>query len=91
MIVRNETYRDGKVVAAVVVDLTARTLSVEENGVVVSTRPATDEEVAANTPPVPVKSPKEKLKAVLDQITALPAPVLTADVVDLLDDLRTVL
>ncbi len=42
----------------------------------------------------PPKSPDEKLaeaKAVLDQITALPAPVLTADVVDLLDDLRGVL
>lgn len=30
-------------------------------------------------------------KAVLDQLSALPAPVLTADVVDLLDDLRGVL
>jgi len=42
----------------------------------------------------PPKSPDEKLaqaKAVLDQITNLPAPVLTADVVDLLDDLRGVL
>lgn len=44
--------------------------------------------------PEPVASPEEKLAAartVLDQISALPAPVLTADVVDLLDDLRGVL
>ena len=42
----------------------------------------------------PPKSADEKLdaiKAQLEQITALPAPVLTADVVDLLDDLRSVL
>ncbi len=42
----------------------------------------------------PPKMPEQKLaeaKAVLEQITALPAPVLTADVVDLLDDLRGVL
>jgi hypothetical protein len=39
----------------------------------------------------PPKSPEAKLdaiKAQLDQIAALPAPVLTADVVDILDDIR---
>ena len=42
----------------------------------------------------PPKSPEQKLteaRTVLEQISALPAPVLTADVVDLLDDLRGVL
>ena len=42
----------------------------------------------------PPKSAEQKLteaRTVLEQIAALPAPVLTADVVDLLDDLRGVL
>jgi hypothetical protein len=42
----------------------------------------------------PPKSPDEKLaaaKATLAALDALPTPVLTADVVDLLDDLRSVL
>ena len=42
----------------------------------------------------PPKTPEQKLaeaRTVLEQIASLPAPVLTADVVDLLDDLRTVL
>jgi hypothetical protein len=46
--------------------------------------------------PVPPQTvtPEEKLvqaRLVLDQVTALPTPTLTADVVDLLDDLRSVL
>ena len=94
MTFRNETYRDGQVVAAEIVDLDAGTISFEDKGVVTSTRPLTADEVDRYTPAAPVKSPDEKLaeaRTVLDQITALPAPVLTADVVDLLDDLRGVL
>lgn len=48
----------------------------------------------APPPPPPVLSAEEKLaaaKATLDALDALPTPVLTADVVDLLDDLRSVL
>ena len=97
-IIRNEVFTDGKLVSAEVIDLDAGTLTVEQGGVVKSTRALAPAELdmyqAMYIPPVPVASAEEKLgaaKAVLDQITALPAPVLTADVVDLLDDLRGVL
>lgn len=91
MMIRNEEF-SGQGVRAEVIDTTAGTITFEENGVVKSTRPLTADEVARYTPPAP--TPDEKLaeaKAVLEQIASLPAPVLTADVVDLLDDLRTVL
>ena len=87
-------FRNGVCISAEIVDLDAGTISFEEAGVVKSTRALTDAERVLNTPPVPYVAPEDKLaqaKAVLDQITALPAPVLTADVVDLLDDLRGVL
>ena len=95
MPIRNETF-DGKGVclSAEVIDVDAGTIAFEDKGVVKSTRALTADEVALYASRLPVKSPEEKLaeaKAVLDQITALPAPVLTADVVDLLDDLRGVL
>jgi hypothetical protein len=95
-ITRNETYRDGAVVAAEVVDTDARTLTVVDGGGVKSQRPLTDAEVEAYLKwgQPPPKSPDEKLaeaRTVLEQIASLPAPVLTADVVDLLDDLRSVL
>lgn len=93
--IRNEvTNADGVVIEATIVDLDAGTISFEDKGVVKSTRPLTADEVTAYTPVTPSPTPEEKLaqaKVVLDQITALPAPVLTADVVDLLDDLRGVL
>lgn len=57
----------------------------------VSTRPFAPSDP---TPASPLPTPEEKLaaaKAALAAIEALPAPVLTADVVDLLDDLRSVL
>lgn len=92
--IRNETYRDGQLITAEIIDLGAGTISFEDKGVVKSTRSLTADEVARYTPVVPEQTPEEKLAAartVLDQIASLPAPVLTADVVDLLDDLRTVL
>lgn len=92
--IRNETYQDGQLIAAEVIDVDAGTISFEDKGVVKSTRALTAEEVARYTPATPEQTPEEKLAAtrtVLDQISALPAPVLTADVVDLLDDLRGVL
>jgi hypothetical protein len=48
--IRNETFRDGVCVYAEVIDLDGGTLSVEERGVVVSSRPLTADEVAAYTP-----------------------------------------
>lgn len=92
--IRNEKFADSVCVSAEIIDLVAGTISFEELGVVKSTRPLTSDEVRIYTPVTPEPTPEEKLaqaKAVLDQITALPAPVLTADVVDLLDDLRGVL
>ena len=93
--IRNEVFNgQGVCLSAEIIDLVAGTISFEELGVVKSTRPLTALEIDQYTPPVAVKTPDEKLaeaKAVLEQITALPAPVLTADVVDLLDDLRSVL
>lgn len=95
-IIRNESYRDGVVVHAEVIDTDAATLTVIDAGTTTAQRALTPDEVAAylalDAPPAP--TPEEKLAAartVLDQIAGLPAPVLTADVVDLLDDLRTVL
>lgn len=94
MIIRNENFSGGVCLSATIIDLVAGTISFEDKGVVTSTRPLTADEVTAYTPVTPEPTPEEKLaqaKVVLDQIAALPAPVLTADVVDLLDDLRGVL
>lgn len=91
---RIETYKNSVLVSAQTIDLAAGTVAFEENGVVVSTRPLTADEIALYTPVIPEATPDEKLaqaRVVLEQISSLPAPVLTADVVDLLDDLRSVL
>lgn len=92
--IRNEVFANGACVSAEIIDLDAGTIAFEDKGVVKSTRALTADEVARYTPTPPEQTPEEKLAAartVLDQIASLPAPVLTADVVDLLDDLRTVL
>ncbi len=93
-IIRNEVTFEGEPVSAEVINLVAGTIAFEDRGVVKSTRPLTADEIIRYTPTAPEQTPEEKLaeaKAVLDQISSLPAPVLTADVVDLLDDLRGVL
>ena len=91
--IRNEVFDpEGRCVEAEIIDLNAGTISFEVAGVVKSSRSLTNAERARYSPPEP--SAEEKLqqaRTVLDQIASLPAPVLTADVVDLLDDLRTVL
>lgn len=93
--IRNEWFaKDGSVARAEIIDLNAGTISFETAGVVTSSRALTADEVVRYTPPAPLVSAEEKLaraRTVLDQISSLPAPVLTADVVDLLDDLGTVL
>jgi hypothetical protein len=90
--IRNEVFDSkGVCVSATVIDLVAGTIAFEELGAVKSTRALTGDEVTLYTPPAPVVTADEKLaaiKAQLDQIAALPAPVLTADVVDILDDIR---
>lgn len=93
--IRNEVFdQQGNCLRAEVIDLEAGTIAFEELGAVKSTRPLTPDEVTLYAPVTPEPTPDEKLAAartVLEQIASLPAPVLTADVVDLLDDLRTVL
>jgi hypothetical protein len=90
--IRNEVFKGDAVVSAEIIDLDAATISFEDKGVVTSTRPLTADEVARYAPPEPTSDEKlAAARAVLDQIQALPAPVLTADVVDMLDDLRGVL
>lgn len=93
--IRNEVFNgQGVCVEATIVDLVAGTISFEDKGVVKSTRALTSDEVARFTPPATTKTADEKLaeaRTVLEQIASLPAPVLTADVVDLLDDLKAVL
>ena len=93
--IRNEVFdMNGASVEAEVIDLDAGTYAREVKGVEVERRALTADEVTLYTPVIPEPTPEEKLdaaRAVLDQIQALPAPVLTADVVDMLDDLRGVL
>lgn len=93
--IRNEVFdQHGTCLRAEIVDLDAGTIAFEELGVVKSSRALTADEVTRYTPPAPEPTAEERLaqaKTALGQISALPAPVLTADVVDLLDDLRRVL
>lgn len=95
MTIRNETFDSGGVcLSAEIIDLVAGMISFEELGVVTSTRPLTALEIDQYTPkldPVTAEVKLEQARAVLDQVASLPTPVLTADVVDLLDDLRSVL
>lgn len=92
--IRWERYKDGQLVDADLFDTETNTYSRELDGQIVETRPLTADEVAQFTPSAPVVTPEEKLaaaKVTLASLDALPSPVLTADVVDLLDDLRSVL
>lgn len=87
-------FSGGACVSAEIIDLAAGTISLEANGTVTSSRPLTPDEVARYAPPVPAPTPEERLAAArqaLAALDALPSPVLTADVVDVLDDLRGVL
>jgi hypothetical protein len=49
-VIRNATFRHGVCIFADIIDLEAGTMSREEGGVVVSSRPLTADEVAAYTP-----------------------------------------
>lgn len=93
--IRNELFNSaGVCLSAEIIDLAAGTISFETNGTVTSSRPLTADEIARYTPPAPVPTPEERLAAARQALAALdslPAPVLTADVVDVLDDLRGVL
>jgi hypothetical protein len=63
-------------------------------GVVVEERPLTADEIATLNPPPPPLSAEERLAAAvaaLTEVQLLSAPVLAADVLDVLDDLRAAL
>lgn len=82
----------GRMIAAQSIDVDAGTITIERDGIVVESRPFTADESLRYAPPEPTAEEKlARARTVLEQIGSLPAPVLTADVVDLLDDLGTVL
>lgn len=85
---------DGTLITDEWFDVETSTYTLNDRGVV-TTRPLTAEEVAQHTPPPPPPpTPSEKLeaaKAVLAQVTALAPPILTADVAELLKELKEVL
>lgn len=92
--IRNETYQDGQLIAAEVIDVDAGTISFEDKGVVKSTRALTAEEVARYTPATPEQTPEEKLalvKAAIADLKAVPAPILAADVAEALIAIEEVL
>lgn len=94
--IRNEVYDKGELVEVETIDLVAGTLVREVRGVEVERRALSTDDVARYNalygPPLP--TPEGRLAAArqaLAALDALPAPVLTADVVDVLEDLRSVL
>lgn len=92
--IRNETYSGGVVVAATIVDLQAGTIAFEDHGVVTSTRALTADEVTRYTPVEPAADPVAQLEAArtaLAPLETVDAPYTTADIVDVLLDVRTAL
>lgn len=94
MTIRNESFAGGVCITAEIIDLNVGTIAFEEHGVVTSTRSLTVDEVARYTPPAPVVSPEERLaaaQAALAPLEQVAAPYTTADIVDVLLDVRTAL
>lgn len=65
--IRNETFLAGVCIAAEVIDLDAGTVTVEEHGKPVSTRPLTDEEREQWTP---VEAPAGDLRQLVADVVA---------------------
>lgn len=89
--IRNEVFSNGVCMSAEIIDLTAGTFSLEELGAVKSTRPLTADEIARYTPATPEPTPEEKLavvKAKLAELEALTAPVVAADILDVLAEIQ---
>lgn len=80
----DETWSDGVLVERDIWDLDTSTYTREENGVVVSTRPLTAEEITALTPVAETSPAADALDAAADQA----AQSLIADVRDLAVQLR---
>jgi hypothetical protein len=90
--IRNEVFANGVCVAAQIVDLGAGTLTVEDHGVVVSSRALTSDEIVAWTPPPPTDAERlAAATAALAPLETVDAPYTTADIVDVLLDVKTAL
>lgn len=90
--IRNEESRDGVCVAAEIIDLNANTIAFEENGVVTSTRALTVDEIAFYAPPPLTEAERlEAARTALAPLETVDAPYTTADIVDVLLDVRTAL
>ncbi len=89
--IRNEHYRSGVCISAEIIDLDAGTISYEEEGVVITTRPLTVDEVAAFTPPAPTVTAEERLEAARDALGDVSKLKSTADVIKALAKLQSAL
>jgi hypothetical protein len=69
-VIRNEEWRNGVLIRAEVIDLDAATLTIEEMGEVVTTRPLTDDEIAAHTPQPTAEERIAQLEAQLAALLA---------------------
>lgn len=68
MMIRNETFTDGALVLAEIIDLAAGTLTIEEHGVVTQVRDLTADDIAAYTP---TPDPREALLAEVQAATTV--------------------
>lgn len=66
--IRNESFRNGVCTAAEIIDVAANVIAQEVNGIIVSTRALTADEIVRYTPPVDVRA---ELLARLDGATIL--------------------
>jgi len=92
--IRNETrdFRTGAVTSAELIDLNAGTIAFEINGVVTSTRALTVDEIASYAPPPLTEIQRlEAARVALAPLETIDAPYTSADIVDVLLDVRTAL
>lgn len=92
--IRNETFEGGVCIRAEVIDLDAGTVTIEEHGKPISTRPITTDERTQWTPVTPVATPDEKLAAArraLAQLADIDGPILAPDIADALADVAAAL
>lgn len=92
MTIRNEEFQRGVCIAAEIIDLGAGTIAFEDDGVITSTRALTVDEVARYAPPPPTEAERlAAAQAALAPLAQIAAPYTTADIVDVLLDVRTAL
>ena len=91
--IRNELFNaSGVCVAAEIIDLNAGTIAFEDHGVITSTRALTVDEHARYAPPPLTEAERlEAARTALAPLEQVAAPYTTADIVDVLLDVRTAL